>query len=103
MEVLLVVSLLALPVTGLLAVAAPPTWMARRQCWPVLAVTLWVVALLLCAGWVVASYRAGVRADETRTGGNVFSTWEWPVGVALAALASLLVVRRTSMPSPQNN
>lgn len=98
MEALLVVAVLALPVTALFAMAAPPTWMARRQSWPALGVTLWVVALLLCASWVVASYRAGVRADETGTGGNIFSTWEWLLGAALAALASLLVVRRTSTP-----
>lgn len=106
MDLLLLALLAALPVTAILAVVGPPAVMASRQRWPFLAVLLWAVALLLSAGWVETSYRAGVRADEMQTSGNVFDDWGWLAGAALAALASVLAARtaagRTKTPAPDD-
>ncbi|SDQ03910.1 hypothetical protein [Quadrisphaera sp. DSM 44207] len=91
MEVLLALQLLALPVSALLALVAPPLFMTLRDRWSPLAGALWVAALVLLAVWVEASYRAGAHADETRSTGNVFDTVEWLTAAVVAAAASALV------------
>lgn len=94
MEILLWTLLLALLVTAVFVLAAPPVAMAQRGRWPRAAVGLWVGGLLLLGTWVTTTLQAAVRADETGGRGDVFSTVWWLVLAGIAAAVALAVVRQ---------
>ena len=89
MDLLLWLQLSALPVTALFVLATPPAVMARRQCWPMVAVGFWASGLLLLGMWVTTTLQAAVRADETAGRGDVFDTAWWLVLAAVAGVVSL--------------
>jgi signal transduction histidine kinase len=67
-----------------------------------LALALYAVALVLLVVWVVASYRAGVAADENMTEGSVFAGSAW-LGLAVAAAAGSTVTTLTGRPRTRSH
>ncbi len=90
-------ALVALPLLSAVVVGGPPFLMWSRGRWSPLPVAVWVAAVVLLGVWVEAETRAGIRADETNTSGNVFElrimVWWWAALTAGAA-AALLIARR---------
>jgi hypothetical protein len=93
-EALVVLTVLAHPAAALVTVLAPP--LLVRRAWRPAVVLLYVAALALLALWLVEGYRAGVRADETATGGSILSSSGWFVLSLVAATASVVVARGRS-------
>ncbi len=58
------------------------------------ALLLYAAALALLIVWVVASYRAGVAADETMTEGSLFAESAW-LGLSVAAAVGSAVITLT--------
>jgi hypothetical protein len=56
--------------------------------------TVWLVGSTRFATWVVVTTRAGFRADEEHTQGNIFATIDWLIGAAFVASAAFVVQRR---------
>ncbi|WP_448615150.1 hypothetical protein [Modestobacter sp. URMC 112] len=95
MEIVLVsvvlVFFLGMPVA---AAVVPPVVMAVQHRWPRAAVLLWVSALGLLAGWVVAGTVDVDRADTTGGTGSWLAGLGWLIAAAGAATASVVVARR---------
>lgn len=69
-----------------LALAIPP----RRAA----VVSFAVTGAALAFVWIVLSYRGGVRADETGTGGNILEDVIWLIAADVAGITSLILGSR---------
>jgi len=98
MDILLWTQLLALPVTAVFVVVAPPVAMVQRGLRPRAAVGLWGSGLLLLGTWLTTTLQAAMRADETGGRGDIFNTVGWLVLAGIAGAVSVAVVRRSGRP-----
>jgi hypothetical protein len=89
-----VLSLLSLAVATVAMLLAIPVTAAHKKQVPVPTLAVWLVGAALFVTWVVVTTRAGVRADEEDTQGNIFATISWLIGAAVVASAALVVQRR---------
>lgn len=89
MQALLVLALLALPACVLFTLGALAIVLVHPRSAP--ASALAASGVLSAATWVVLSYRAAVRADET---GDVFDLTHWLVAAACSTVALVAVHRR---------
>ena len=76
------------------AAVVPPVVMAVQHRWPRAAVLLWVLGLVLLAGWVLAGTVDMDRADATGGTGSWLTGLGWLITAAGAATASVIVARR---------
>ena len=81
-EILVWLALASLPLAAIVAVSGAALGVAVRPGTLTLVLAGLVVVLLIT--WVTTTYQAGVRADETGTGGNIFSEAGW-LAAALCA------------------
>jgi len=95
---------LGLLVTAVAAAVLPLVLTGRAWVRVPAAALLYGLALVLLVVWVVASYQAGVHADETGTEGSPLGTSGWLALALASAVGSVLVTRasdrRTARPEP---
>lgn len=92
MEILVWLALASLPLAAIVAVSGATLGVAVRPGASTLVLAALVVVLLIA--WVTTTYQAGVRADETGTGANIFSEAGWLAAALCAgALAGVLGLR----------
>jgi len=91
-QALLVLALLALPACVLITLGALAIVLVHPRSAP--ASALAASGVLSAATWVVLSYRAAVRADETGGTGDVFDLTHWLVAAAACSTVALAAVHR---------
>ncbi|WP_375404938.1 hypothetical protein [uncultured Amnibacterium sp.] len=91
-------------VLSLLALAALPLGVLVALAGAVIAVVTgvrpWTIVLSALVGpllgaWFVTTYLSGIRADETGTGGSVYSDIAWLVAAVVVGVAAAAVGLRT--------
>lgn len=87
MDALLIIALLALPLSTAAVLVAIVMVAVDPRPWT--AVVSGLLAATLALAWVLLSYRDGVDADETGGEGNIYSQVGWLVAAVLSASAAL--------------
>ena len=88
---LVMLALWGLPIA---AVVVPPIVMADQRRRSPVAAGLWLAAVALVVGWVVAVVVEMDRVDATGGTGSILAEGEWLVAAVVVATASVLVSRR---------